>query len=71
LGTVHQLIERVGRQEALKWAETDADRRAIEAAIQYMADEEVGVGFLYRGCASRLAHKRLTDDQIWKIETER
>ena len=72
MGTVHQLIERVGRQEALKWAETDADRRAVEAAIQYMADEEVGVGFLYSGwCQAALPHKRLTDDQVWKIETER
>jgi Plasmid encoded RepA protein len=72
VGTVHQLIERVGRQEALKWAETDADRRAIEAAIHYMADEELGVGFLYSGwCQAALPHKRLLNDQVWKIETER
>jgi Plasmid encoded RepA protein len=72
VGTVHQLIERVGRQEALKWAETNADRRAVEAAIQYMADEEVGVGFLYSGwCQAALPHKKLSDDQVWKIETER
>ena len=72
MGTVHQFIERVGRQEALKSAETDADRRAIEAAVQYMSDEEVGVGFLYSGwCQAALPHKKLTDDQVWKIETER
>ena len=72
MGTVHQLIERVGRQEALKWAETNADRRAVEAAIQYMADEEVGVGFLYSGwCQAALPHKKLSNDQVWKIETER
>ncbi len=72
MGTVHQLIARVGRQQALRSAETDADRRAIEAAIQYMSDEEVGVGFLYSGwCQAALPHKRLTDDQVWKIETER
>jgi hypothetical protein len=72
VGNVHQLIERIGRQQALRSAETDADRRAIEAAIQYMSDEEVGVGFLYSGwCQAALPHKRLMDDQVWKIETER
>jgi hypothetical protein len=40
VGTVHQLIERVGRQEALKWAETNADRRANGDRVY--GDEEVG-----------------------------
>ncbi len=72
MGTVHQLIERLGRQEALKAAESDADRRAIEVALHYMADEEAGVGFLYSGwCQAALPHRRLADDQPWKVETER
>ena len=37
-----------------------------------MADEEVGVGFLYSGwCQAALPHKKLSNDQVWKIETER
>ena len=46
---VHRLIEELGHQGALKTAETSVDRRAIEAAIGYMSDEEAGVGFLYSG----------------------
>ena len=72
MGAVHHLIEQLGSQQALRAAETNAERRAIEAAIQYMADEEAGVGFLYSGwCQAALPHKRLADDQVWKIETER
>jgi hypothetical protein len=72
MGTVHQLIERLGRQDALKSAESVIDRRAIEAALHYMADEEAGVGFLYSGwCQAALPHRRLPNDQPWKVETER
>ena len=72
MGTVHRLIERKGRDAALKAAETIADRRAIEAALTYMADEESGIGFLYSGwCQAALPHKRLPDDQPWRVETER
>lgn len=72
MGTVHRLIEREGRDAALKTAETIADRRAIEAALNYMADEEAGIGFLYSGwCQAALPHKRLPDDQPWRVETER
>jgi len=69
---VHRLIEELGHQGALKTAETSVDRRAIEAAIGYMSDEEAGVGFLYSGwCQAALPHKRLADDQVWKTTTER
>lgn len=72
MGTVHQLIERVGSQEALRTAVTDAERRAIEAALHYMADEDTGVGFLYSGwCQAALPHRRLADEAAWKVETER
>ncbi len=72
MGTVHSLIENLGRQRALQTAETDADRRAIEAALTYMADEEVGVGFLYSGwCQAALPHKKLADEAVWKVNTER
>ncbi len=72
MATVHRLIEELGQQGALKAAETDGDRRAIEAAINYMSDEEAGIGFLYSGwCQAALPHKRLADDAVWKLQTER
>jgi hypothetical protein len=49
VAAVHKLIEELGKQGALKAAETEGDRRAVEAAISYMSDEEAGIGFLYSG----------------------
>lgn len=72
MGSVHRLIEELGTRAALQTAETASDRRAIEAAITYMSDEDAGVGFLYSGwCQAALPHKRLANDQVWKVETER
>jgi hypothetical protein len=72
VAAVHKLIEDLGRQGALKAAETNGDRRAVEAAISYMSDEEAGIGFLYSGwCQAALPHKRLADDAVWKVQTER
>jgi hypothetical protein len=72
MGTVHRLIEELGEKAALSTAETAGDRRAIEAAISYMSDEDSGVGFLYSGwCQAALPHKRLADDAIWRVDTER
>jgi hypothetical protein len=37
-----------------------------------MSDEEAGIGFLYSGwCQAALPHKRLADDAVWKVQTER
>jgi hypothetical protein len=72
VAAVHKLIEDLGRAGALKAAETEGDRRAVEAAISYMSDEEAGIGFLYSGwCQAALPHKKLADDAVWKIQTER
>lgn len=72
MAEVHRLIEELGRQGALQAAETDADRRAVEAAIAYLSDEEAGVGFLYSGwCQAALPHKKLANDAVWKVQTER
>src|SRR4051812_12082572 len=69
MGTVHQLLEAHGRQAALQ---LDLDRRVIEVAHDYMSDEEGGVGFIYSGFAqAALPHKRLADDAVWQIQTER
>ena len=43
MGEVHSIIELHGKQEALK---RDLDRRQVEAAAAYMADEEAGIGYL-------------------------
>jgi hypothetical protein len=69
MGTVHQLLEAHGKQAALQ---LDLDRRVVEAAHDYMSDEEGGVGFIYSGFAqAALPHKRLADDAVWQIQTER
>ncbi len=72
MAAVHKLIEELGTRGALQATESDADRKAVEAAIQYMGDEDVGIGFLYSGwCQAALPHKRLADDAVWKVQTER
>ncbi len=72
MGEVHRLIEGVGRQEALRQAETNADRKAIEAALSYLGDEDTGIGFLYSGwCQAALPHRKLADDAVWRLETEK
>src|ERR1700733_11442498 len=68
MGTVHDLLELQGKQAALL-AETD--RRAVEAAASYLADEDTGIGFLYSGwCQAALPHKRLADDEEWQIRSD-
>jgi hypothetical protein len=69
MGTVHNLIEAKGRLGALAF---DFDRRTIETAAAYMADEDNGIGFVYSGWAqAALPHRRLKDDQTWQITSDR
>jgi Plasmid encoded RepA protein len=69
VGTVHSLIEAKGRLGALGH---DVDRRTIETAAAYMADEDNGIGFVYSGWAqAALPHRRLKDDQTWQITSDR
>ncbi len=68
MGTVHDLIEQHGKQAALLAIE---DRREVEAAAAYMADDAAGIGFLYSGwCQAALPHKKLPDEQVWQIRSE-
>lgn len=69
MGTVHDLIETRGKQEALRLS---LDKRTvIEVAASYMADEEAGIGFLYSGwCQAALPHRRLPDEAGWQIDGE-
>jgi hypothetical protein len=67
MGAVHRLIEEKGKVGALR---ANLDRRIVEAAAQYMADEEPGIGFAFNGWAqAALPHRRLADDVAWKIES--
>ena len=69
MGTVHQLIEAHGKQAVLQ---LDFDRRVVEVACDYMGDEEGGVGFIYSGFAqAALPHKKLADEAVWQIQSER
>ncbi|MFL5255393.1 MAG: replication protein RepA [Rhodopila sp.] len=68
MGMVHDLIEQQGKQAALL---AEADRRAVEAAASYMADEDNGIGFLYSGwCQAALPHRRLPNSQGWQITSD-
>ncbi|WP_342453014.1 replication protein RepA [Pararoseomonas indoligenes] len=65
---MHRLIEAQGKAGALA---ADIDRRVVEAATAYMADEDSNVGFIYSGWTqAALPHKRLADDAVWKISSE-
>lgn len=68
MGEVHDLIARHGRQGALAF---DVDRRVVDIAADYLADEEGGIGYVYSGFAqAALPHKRLPDDAPWQVQTE-
>jgi hypothetical protein len=44
----------------------------VEAAAQYLSDEENSTGFLYSGwCQAALPHRRLPNEAGWQIESER
>src|SRR3954470_175611 len=69
MGLVHRLIEEHGRQGALAF---DVERKVLETAADYMADEDGGVGFIYSGFAqAALPHRKLPDDAVWQVQTER
>ncbi len=69
MAEVHDLLEAYGRQGVLKF---DVERRVVDAAAEYLSDEEGGVGFIYSGWAqAALPHKRLPDEQPWQVRTDR
>jgi hypothetical protein len=68
MGTLHDLIEAHGKHAVLQ---SEVDRRAVEAAAAYMADEDNGIGFLYSGwCQAAMPHRRLPDDKEWQIRSD-
>src|SRR5258708_1702916 len=69
MGEIHDTLEADGKLHALRFG---WDRREIEAAAAYMADEDNGIGFLYSGwCQAALPHRRLPDDADWQIQSDR
>src|SRR3954452_22709518 len=69
MGSIHDLIELRGKQGALQ---LEPDRREVDAAAAYMADEDAGIGFLYSGwCQAALPHRRLPDSEGWQVTGER
>ena len=69
MGEVHDLLERHGKQGTLRF---DIDRRVVEAAADYLSDEDGGLGFIYSGWAqAALPHKRLADDAPWQVQNDR
>jgi hypothetical protein len=69
MGKVHDILEQKGKQGALL---AEFDRVVVEAASQYLSDEENSIGFLYSGwCQAALPHRRLENDAGWQIESER
>ncbi len=72
MGIVHRLLEKHGKHQALQMVEAEFDRRAVEAASQYMGDEDGGIGFIFSGWAqAALPHRRLAADAAWQLQTER
>jgi hypothetical protein len=68
MGAVHDLIEQQGKQAALL---TEVDRRLVEAAAAYMADDSSSIGFLHSGwCQAALPHRRLPDSEGWQIVSD-
>jgi hypothetical protein len=71
MGKIHDRLQELGRQGALAFMETDVERKALEAAYDFMADENGGIGFLFSGwCQTALPHRKLPDDQVWSVKTD-
>jgi hypothetical protein len=69
MGTLHDLLEARGRQGAI---EAGIDRSVIEAAAQYLSDEDGALSIAYSGWAQCcLPIKRQPDDAPWGITSER
>jgi hypothetical protein len=68
MGTLHDIIEVKGKQAALL---SELDRRPVDVAASYMADEDSGIGFIYSGlCQAALPHKRLPSTTAWQITSD-
>ena len=68
MAEVHQLILRLGIEEARRQAASRHERALVEAAYQVLGEENEGIGFTYSGFAlTSLPHKQ-QEENIWKRE---
>lgn len=66
MGNVHRLIVTHGVHNARLMAETKAERQAVEAAAQIMAEEELRLGITHAGFAmTGLPHRRI-EEAVWR-----
>lgn len=67
MGQIHQLIARVGREQA-KALVNDPERRSlVDIAAAVLEEERQELGITYSGFAlTALPHRRLPDDQPWE-----
>ena len=71
MGDVHRLILRDGVEKTRLQAESKAQRLAIEAAAQILAEEESRLGITHAGFAmTSLPHKRV-EDAFWRRQGNR
>jgi hypothetical protein len=69
MGSVHRLLNERGKQGALEVGVVD--RRELDAAAAFLADEDTTAAFLYSGwCQAALPHKRLGNTEGWQIKSE-
>lgn len=67
MGTIHQLVTAVGREQA-KALQTTPERRAlVDIAAAVLEEERLDLGITYSGFAlTALPHRRLPDDVPWE-----
>ena len=70
MGTLHQLVLDVGKEEALRRVGAD-DRHLVRIAADVLTDEANDVGVTYSGfCQAALPHKKLAADEPWIRRSE-
>lgn len=71
MADIHRRLTEHGKQGALALTSSEQERRVLDAAVSFMADERDGIGFLFSGwCQTALPHSRLADDQVWLLKTD-
>ena len=73
MGEVHELLQQHGKLETRHRLEGRRGSRIVEAASNWLSDEDQGIGYIYSGwCQTALPHKRPADDsQPWRHDTDR
>ena len=70
MGTLHQLVLDVGREEALRRVDAD-NRHLVRIAADVLTDEANDIGITYSGfCQAALPHKKLAMAEPWVRRNE-